>query len=339
MKILSPLGWLYGRVTGARNAVYDRGVLRTYPLGAKTISVGNITAGGTGKTPLVAMIAQSLTERGEKVCILTRGYGRTSRGRILVSDGEHVLVDAESGGDEPVELARKLLGRAVIVADADRVGAARWAREKFGITTFVLDDGYQHRRAKRDFDIVCIDATDPFGGGELLPAGRLRENLAGLSRADAVVITRSDQGRDIDGLQERLQRYIAKERIFLASSRVAGIYAIEEMWTKKAMSISSGDLGHAFAFCGLGNPKSFLDLLSAQGIRIDGSRSFPDHYTYDQDDLDAVEKAAKSIGAECLITTVKDAVKLEKLKFKLPCRVVEIESVVSEGFIDLLSTI
>ena len=126
--LLSPVGWLYGTIADIRNTLYERGVLKSYSLGARTISIGNITAGGTGKTPLVAHVAALLAESGEKVCILTRGYGRDNpRDRVLVSDGEQVLVDAKKGGDEPVELARKLIGKAIIVADADRLSAAAWA--------------------------------------------------------------------------------------------------------------------------------------------------------------------------------------------------------------------
>src|SRR5215217_6944993 len=148
--LLSPIGWLYGKFADVRNALYDRGTLRSYDLGAKTISIGNITAGGTGKTPLVMYVAEILADAGEKVCILTRGYGRESSGRVLVSDSVQVLVDARIGGDEPVELARKLIGKTIVVADADRVAAAGWAREKFEVTALVLDDAFQHRRAKRN---------------------------------------------------------------------------------------------------------------------------------------------------------------------------------------------
>ena len=157
MNALSPLGWVYGLIQTKRNSLYERGIFKSHPLDLPTLSIGNITAGGTGKTPLVAYIARLLAGSGEKVCILTRGYGRENPSqRILVSNFHEVLVDARIGGDEPVELARKLLGKAIVVADRDRVAAARWAREEFDITTFLLDDGFQHRRAERDLDIVGI---------------------------------------------------------------------------------------------------------------------------------------------------------------------------------------
>jgi tetraacyldisaccharide 4'-kinase len=132
MVMLAPLGWIYGRVMQARNALYDRGILKSYDLGARTISVGNITTGGTGKTPLVALIANILAEHGEKVCILTRGYGRKDENkRVVVCSRDTMVADAELAGDEPVELAQQLLGRAIIIADADRVAAANWAKDNF----------------------------------------------------------------------------------------------------------------------------------------------------------------------------------------------------------------
>src|ERR1035437_5600743 len=199
--MLSPLAWIYAQIANLRNWMCDRGLLRSFDLGARTISVGNITVGGTGKTPLVAYVAEILSDRGERVCVLTRGYGRRDpKQRVLVSDREQILANAIDAGDEPVELAQRLLGKAVVVADGDRVSAARWAKDKFGITAFVLDDGFQHRRAKRDVDIVCIDATNPFGGGKMLPVGRLREPIRNLRRADIVVVTRCNLVGEISNL-------------------------------------------------------------------------------------------------------------------------------------------
>src|SRR5688572_13091897 len=178
--MLKLLGKIYGSIADLRNRLYDRDLFKSHSLGARTISIGNITTGGTGKTPLVGYVAEILADAGEKVCILTRGYGRTGSGRVLVSDGTEVLADAATGGDEPVELARRLSGKAIVISDADRVSAATWAKEEYGVTAFVLDDGFQHRRVKRDLDIVCLDATDPDGGGLVLPAGKLREFFVNL---------------------------------------------------------------------------------------------------------------------------------------------------------------
>ena len=325
MLILAPFGWIYGGVMQLRNALYDRGVFGTHDLGARTISVGNITTGGTGKTPLVALIAEMLAEDGEKVCILTRGYGRKNEiTQVLVSDWDSILVDAETGGDEPVVLANKLLRKAVVMADADRIAAAHWAKDKFGITAFVLDDGFQHRRAKRDLDIVCIDATDPFANRRTLPAGNLREPLQGLSRADAFVITRANQSKDISEIENQLKRKNNSARIFGSNSSITGFVRLEQFHAKSQRTQSSTP-SSSYAFCGIGNPDSFLRSLSDAGVERVGHRAFRDHVRYDQGIIENIENDAKTKNASSLVTTAKDAVKLAGLNFTLPCYVATLD--------------
>jgi tetraacyldisaccharide 4'-kinase len=332
MNLLTPFGTAYGCIIGVRNRLYDRGLLGSQSLGAKTVSIGNITAGGTGKTPLVALVAEMLAENDEKVCILTRGYGRENpKDRVLVSDGEKVLVGAKMGGDEPVELAHKLIGKAVVVADADRVAAAKWALEKFDVTAFVLDDGFQHRRAKRDLDIVCIDATDPFGGVEVLPAGRLREPLENLKRADAIVITRSNFAEDIEKLKFQISNLNPAAPIFLSENRIARLQTLEEFHAKTQSSQSSSKQEQVFAFCGLGNPNSFFEQLRRENFDLAGTETFPDHHFYTQQDIGRLEKQASERKVDSFITTAKDAVKLKNLKFEIPCYVVEIEPAISDA--------
>jgi tetraacyldisaccharide 4'-kinase len=321
--MLSLLGKIYGKVMEARNLLYDRGVFDSFDLGARTISVGNITTGGTGKTPLVGYIARELAARGERVCILTRGYGRRDAGkRVLVSDGETVLVDAATGGDEPVELANRLIGKSIVIADADRVAAGEWAKCNFGVTAFILDDGFQHRRARRSLDIVCIDADDPYGGGAVLPAGRLREPLANLSRANIIVVIGSGLDNSYDGLSSELKRIAPNAHIFEAEKAVSKIVEITELF--------SGDeqrplKGRGFAFCGLGRPENFYAKLSHEQIDVVGTETFADHHNYTQADITDIESDARSAGAGHLLTTVKDAVKLSGLEFKMPCYAAEIE--------------
>jgi tetraacyldisaccharide 4'-kinase len=323
-------GKLYAKVADLRNLMYDRGTLKSYDLEARTISVGNFTAGGTGKTPLVGYIAELLAENGEKVCVLTRGYGRRNENdRVLVSDGTAVLADVENGGDEPVELAQQLLGKAIIVADADRVAAARWAKEEFEITFFVLDDGFQHRRARRGLDIVCIDAMDPFGNRTLL-----RESVSGLGRANAVVITRADALEDVGELSAQLRQYNPQAPIFTARTRIVSLRPISDG------ERSIKEPTKSFSFCAVGNPKAFFETLRRDGIEVTGTRAFRDHHRYTQADINDLEKAAAASGADALLTTGKDAVKLQELKFSLPCFVVEIETTVqdSDEFKQLLLT-
>ena len=327
--ILLPIGWLYGKIADVRNRLYDRGTFRSHHLGARTISIGNITAGGTGKTPLVAIVAEMLADSGERVCILTRGHGReNARQRVLVSDGFKVLVDAGAGGDEPVELAQKLLKKnVVVVADADRVPAAAWAKQKFGITAFVLDDGFQHRRAKRDLDIVCIDATNPFGGGAMLPVGMLREPLDNLKRADAFVITRMNLVESVEGLMIQLRDENPDASVFGANFEVGEFTRLADFHKGRRTSHDDNDrqfIANAFAFCGLGNPESFRSQLATQHFAVTGLLPFADHHRYRQSDIELVEAEARSRNSHGLITTVKDAVKLQGFKFTLPCFVAEL---------------
>ncbi len=329
MTLLSPFGWIYSAAVRLRNRLYDRGSMRSFPLGAKTISIGNITTGGTGKTPIAALVIDILSRSGEKVCVLTRGYGRkTPTRRVPVSDHEKLLADAEIAGDEPVELARRFLGRAIVVADADRVAAGKWALDKFGVTAFVLDDGFQHRKARRDLDIVCINAVDPFGGGKLLPAGRLRERLSALARADAFVITRSDLA-DTGKIINILKRSNANAAIFHASTRLKNILTIDDF---RLDPLKTGVVAveRPFVFCGLGQPDSFRSNLTAWGIEIAGIRTFRDHHVYSNADIRSIESTARIAGAGCLLTTAKDAVKLNDLDIQMDCFVVLAEAAVTE---------
>ncbi len=330
--LLLPVGWLYGKIADIRNALYDRGTFRSYDLGAKTISIGNITVGGTGKTPLVAYVAEILADAGEKVCILTRGYGRESSGRVLVSDGEQVLVEARTGGDEPVELARKLIGKAIVVSDADRVSAAVWAKEKFGVTTFVLDDGFQHRRAKRDLDIVCIDATNPFGNGKVIPAGTLRERLENLSRAHAIVLTRCELADDLRKVTLTIKTLNSEAQVFRSRS-------VAHRLTELAKFLNGeGDHEPPFsqetstlAFCGLGNPDTFYRSARRAGHSLTGTETFRDHHYYTQADIDTLQRRAREEKIEVLLTTAKDAVKLNGLNFSVPCFVLEMKIEIDDG--------
>lgn len=325
--MLSPSGWLYGKIADLRNALYDKGVFKSFSLGVKTISVGNITVGGTGKTPLVAFIAEILAEQGENVCILTRGYGRENpKQRVLVSDSEMILANAKKAGDEPLELAVKLLGKAIVIADADRVSAAKFAKEKFGVTAFMLDDGFQHRRVNRDLDIVCIDATNPFGNGKMLPAGILREPLNNLKRADAIVITRANLSKNIENLKSEISEFNRGCPIFTAKNSLSELVELEEFHAKTSSTPKRTGINvKALAFCGLGNPNIFFELLRREGIDLAHTETFRDHHFYRQSDIDSLEKRAGKSGAEILLTTAKDGVKLKHLSFKMPCFVVETE--------------
>jgi tetraacyldisaccharide 4'-kinase len=329
---LSPFSLLYRAAVRARNSLYEKGVFKSHSLQAPTVSIGNITAGGTGKTPLVARAARILAGNGEKVCVLTRGYKRENpRERVLVSDGENVFADVEKAGDEPFELAAKLRGVSAVIADANRADAGNWARENLGTTAFVLDDAFQHRRVKRDLDIVCVDATNPFGNLKILPAGILREPLRNLKRADAVVITRANliQPERIAALKTRISEINPTVRIFVSENKISGLINLKEFnaFQNEDRFSTSGErrAGKFSAFCALGNPESFFEQLRREKFDLVFTKTFRDHHRYTQKDIAELERKAEANGATVFLTTAKDAVKLKDLRFNLPCFVVESE--------------
>ena len=322
--ILSPFSWLYGAIADFRNTLYEKGFFKSFSLGARTISVGNITFGGTGKTPFVAFVAEILADSGEKVCILSRGYGReNAKQRVLISDGETILADVKTAGDEPFELANKLLGKAIVVADANRVSAANWARERFGITAFVLDDAFQHAQAKRDLDIVLLDATKPFK--------ILREPLKNLKRADLIVITRANLAENISDLKSQISNFTDCP-IFIAENKFTDLIKLENFPAKPQNTQSKIihyplSTIHYLAFCALGNPNNFFEQLRCKDFDLVATEKFPDHHFYTQKDIEKLEAKAITTGAEILLTTAKDAVKLKDLHFNLPCFVAESEMI------------
>lgn len=319
--VLSPLSMIYGAVTRTRLSLYRRGTFRTATLNRPVISVGNLTTGGTGKTPLVEWVARVLAEHGKNVCILTRGYGRANSGRrILVSDKQTVFSSATEAGDEAFLLAKKLKGIASVVSDADRVSAGEGAIKHLGVDCFVLDDGFQHLRLARDLNIVTVDATNPWGNGSLLPYGRLREPINGLRRADCVVITRTDQSNNIPSLISEITRLTDGRPVFLSHMRVTGTAHVSG-----EAAGSQVDSRRTAAFCGVGNPNSFFTQVRNAGYDIVLEKDFMDHHSYSQKDIDDLVKRAKQAGADSLITTAKDAVKLQSLTFAIPCYVLEIE--------------
>ena len=343
-----PFGHIYNLILKVRAAMYRKGIAHSHDLGVPVISVGNITVGGTGKTPLVAFVAKVLAENAKnncKVCILTRGYKRENPNeRVVVSDGKTVLVDAKKSGDEPFELAQDLLGIAAVIADKDRASAATWAKENLGSEAFILDDGFQHFKLKRSLDLVTIDATNPFGNGWLLPQGTLREPVGNLARADAVILTRSDLAEDPDEIRKRIRAYVPHKPLFISRNKTSAIIPLSGLFagsTENPTAVPAPEKASekALASCALGNPAGFFRQLEREGFNVVKTRSFPDHHAYTQKDAAALEELARQNSAEILLTTIKDAVKLKDLNFSIPCFVVKSELVFDDekGLRDLIA--
>jgi tetraacyldisaccharide 4'-kinase len=308
--LLAPLGWVYGVSAALRNAAFDSGILRVTDAGVPVVSVGNITAGGSGKTPLVEHIVRRLSAQGAVPCVISRGYGRGSRGVVVVSDGRSIRADARRGGDEPVQIAYSCPGVRVVVGER-RVDAARVAAGELGAGVLVMDDGFQHRYLKRSLDIVVIDSrSDPFED-RLLPAGMLREGTAGLGRATLVALSRSETC-DVPW-REKLRRvfqgplfaYVARGSRLSRFSAVPAAGPVERKgWPWE------GTIGPLVAFSGIGDHSVFIAELKRLGITVAAERRFPDHHWYGAGDAAAIAELLKGHGAAGFVTTEKDSARL-----------------------------
>lgn len=298
--------FLYRGAVWGRNRLYDAGLLPAARLSWPVVAIGNLTVGGSGKTPIASYLAGALLARGVSIGIASRGYGRSGSEPRLVSDGRRLLAGARAAGDEPVLLARTHPRAAVAVA-ADRGAAARLLPELPPPRALLLDDAFQHRAVKRDVNLLLVDAGAPFGNGRILPLGPLREPLSGLRRADALVVTRGD-GSCPEALREALERHHPKAPVFHARIVPNRLEAAGG----EPLPLDRLRGRPIFAFSGIAGPARFEDDLRRLGANVVGSRSFRDHHAYVAADLAAIVADARAAGAEALVTTAKDRVRLEE---------------------------
>jgi tetraacyldisaccharide 4'-kinase len=304
--LLIPFSAVYAAAAALRNRLYDLGLLRSFAAAAKVVSVGNLTVGGTGKTPLVETLARFYSDQGFRVAVVSRGYGRSGKKTLVVSDGKTAAGDPSETGDEPLMLARRLAGVPVIVG-RDRVAAAREAVRSFGSDLILLDDGFQHRRIKRDMDVVVMRSGDPFGNGFVLPAGPLRETKKGLDRADAIVLTgaRGQGPRYGSGSRKIFEAFESSGRpVLRAEVEPAGWRRFRE---KRDFEPGFFRGKTVFAFSGIGNPASFETTLAGLGVKLAGHRVFRDHHPYTPEEWKGIHRRAEALGAVAVVTTEKDA--------------------------------
>ena len=305
-----PMSWAYGAVVGARNWLYERDALAVKKLPAAVISVGNLTVGGSGKTPLVAHIARHFLSQGRPVTVLSRGYGRASSGatHLVVSDGRSILAGVDEAGDEPMELAQQVPGLAVAVG-ANRYEVGMEVCHKRGPHVFILDDGFQHRRLARNLDIVCIDAEEPVETLRMLPAGRLREPFANLDRAGALVWTRWREGSPSKSLESRVLRSLSFDRpIFRSINSLSALHALRD--PDKMLppdSLRGQDVGILAA---IARPERLRQDVEVCGARVVWSCTKRDHHAWQPDEVRQLLEDAKSSGAKAVVTTGKDGVKM-----------------------------
>src|SRR5580693_2197921 len=317
--LLWPFTLPYGAAAHLRARAYRKGILKQQHLDGTVISVGNLTTGGTGKTPMVLAIAEHLLAEGKNVGILTRGY----RGEKIAPASQHdsptatktttTTTNTLTATSDEVRLLQSRLGtRVQFGVGADRYEQGRELAKR-GVNWFILDDGFQHLRLARDVDIVLIDATNPFSGGRLLPAGHLREPRSALARADIIVITRNTRAPAIESAIRR----DSTAPIFYARPKLDAIHSVAE--GQPARAVAPDALPKLFAFCGIGNPAAFLDDLRTWGLDIVGHKLFPDHHRYTDHDDHEIFRLASEAAASGLICTEKDLYNLHAIYYgKLP---------------------
>jgi tetraacyldisaccharide 4'-kinase len=305
--LLWPLSVVYGAVVSARVWLYRHGWLKQKRLKGTVISVGNLTVGGTGKTPMVIWLAEQFLAEGKRVAILSRGFRGTN------------------GTSDEVELMKfRLQGRVSFGVGKNRFAEGHRLESERPIDVFLLDDGFQHLQLARGLDILLMDASRSLSREALLPAGRLREPLAAMSRANLIVFTRAETASGTLEAIGKLDQY----PVFAASTRLLGFRRFGG--DVNLLSTNEIGVGPFFAFCGIGNPDAFFRDLGSWGISVCGQTVFPDHHRYTGGDILAVQQAGKRVGTSAFVTTEKDAQNLSRLKFvEAPLYVAVIEMVVT----------
>ena len=322
----------YSLVMLLRAFLYRKNILlKSQRLSVPVISIGNLTLGGSGKTPMVRYVTRLLLKMGLHPAIVSRGYGGKAEGKVnIVSDGARTLLAPEMAGDEPFMLAETLPGIPVLTGP-ERVRVARHAILEFGVNRIVMDDGFQHLAVSRDLDLVLFSARTLLGNGRVFPGGPLREPLSALGRAHAFVVTGVDSGNRaaVENFQRRLQGAFPGKPVFV------GEYLPSEIWHSspdKACTLAEARRLPVFAFAGIANPDSFHQTLRQAGFSLVGFKEFRDHHAYTAKDVSALVKTALAHGAQALITTEKDFVKLRPFWGEFPLLALTIELRIDQGF-------
>ena len=307
--LLVPMSWVYGLIMTLRNHFYDLGLFKVHQFPVLVISTGNIMAGGAGKTPVTMFLMEKLAERFKSIAIISRGYGRSSSGPIIVSDGTGHIKSAEIGGDEPVMMAYKFPELPVIVAER-RVAGIKLALEQFNPDLILLDDAFQHRSVYRDVDILLIDINKNPGKERLIPAGDRREQLKALNRADVIIYTKN-MDKSVNKDPFRINKWFSGE------SYVSGFVPARFRNLETGDYLSINDLSGipAIAFSGIASPQYFEQSLCDNQIQLREFINYPDHHRYDPNDHHEIKAAATKHKCQNIITTEKDAVKIKSEYF------------------------
>lgn len=327
------LSTIYGIALKGRSFAYRTSLKKPRKLPAKVICIGNLTLGGTGKTPAVISVAQEAKKRGFKPCILTRGYRGTAKGPCFVGKGKGPLLNAIQAGDEPVLMSSRLDGVPVIKGK-DRFLSGMYALRVLGanaVNMFILDDGFQHWSLHRDMDVVLIDASNPFGNRKLFPEGILREPLSALIRADTVVITKTNTScsKSIKAIELEIKHHYSKTGLFTSFHKAASLINV----SGEPKDIELLNNATVYAFAGIANPYHFKTMLASNGANMKQFKAFKDHYIYKQHDIDRIVKEASGL---IIITTEKDLMRLKDLELPENLYALRIDFSIDKEFYDII---
>lgn len=354
---LFTLSRIYRSIVQFRHTLYRKRILRHKTLGCLVVSIGNITTGGTGKTPVTEVFARTLSAKGRRVAILSRGYRSKStplQNKLLnllrskknespprvVSEGNgKVLLDSHMAGDEPYMLAKNLPD-VLVLTDKDRVKSGRYAIRKYGVDTLIMDDGFQHLNLKPKINILLVDSTNPFSNHNLLPRGLLREPIKNVRRADYIFLTKSNGGSHLRRLKVFLRKHNPRAEIIECTHRPQYLHNLD---TSEELALSELAGKKIAAISGIAVPESFEDFLTGFGARIIYKKRYADHHRYRQYEIENFVERAKEEGAEMVLTTEKDAVRFPQLqKYEVPCFYLRVKIDIlsgEESFNDAISRI
>jgi len=335
---LAGVAQVFRAVVALRYFFYEVGVLRRFPLGCQVVSIGNVTAGGTGKTPVTEKFARELTAAGRKVAILSRGYRRKEKPwwqrmfsdvvepPLVVSDGKQVKLDAATGGDEPYMLASNLPGVCVIV-DRNRVKAGRYAISHYGCDTLILDDGFQYQRLKHSLEVVLVDKTNPFGNGHMLPRGVLREPAGHVSRADFIFLTKCSG--DSSDIVRQIREHNSTAEIIECRHAPR---LLKNVWSREELPLEWLEGKTLTTLSGIAVPQGFEDSLRKLGAKVIWCERYADHHRYDSSEIIYALNKTADLGADALITTEKDAVRFPRLETTpVPCYYLRVDIEILKG--------
>jgi len=318
--VLKGFSFIFALIVSFRYFLYRTGLLRRFPLGIQVISIGNVTAGGTGKTPVTEIFARTLASQGRKVAILSRGYRRKEapwwkrmftqvvEPPLVVSDGKRIRLDAATGGDEPYMLASNLPGVAVVV-DRNRVKAGRYAIKRLGCDTIILDDGFQYQKLKHSVEVVLVDSTNPFGNGNMLPRGILREPARHLKRADIIFLTKC-RG-DVSAAREEIRKYNRTAEIVECNHAPK---VLKDVWSREEYPLDWLRGKTLCTLSGIASPKGFENSLRHLGAKVVWCERYADHHRYDSSEVLYALNRSADMGADALVTTEKDAVRFPRFE-------------------------